>query len=101
MSELGTAIRTRRRDLGISARDLASRIGVNETYIWNVESSKINPPTQRTLSHIAEVLLIDEDVLTSLASRVHVVRKSGYGQVALFDKCSAIRRDTEDELLLW
>jgi transcriptional regulator with XRE-family HTH domain len=67
---LGETIRDRRRDLDITQRDLADRIGIDFTYLSKVENDRSDPPSDETLVKIARELDLDEVELLAHAGKV-------------------------------
>jgi transcriptional regulator with XRE-family HTH domain len=56
---LGTYLRTRREQRGISARALARQAGLRDTTVIRIEHGEFNEPTPDTLASIAAVLELD------------------------------------------
>lgn len=56
MATFGDILRDRRRNAGISQRDLAAKIGVDFSYISKLENGRLPPPASDTAGRIAEVL---------------------------------------------
>src|SRR4051794_21249155 len=67
---LGETIRDRRRELKITQRDLATRIGIDFTYLSKVENDRGDPPSDETLVKIARELDLEELELLALAGKV-------------------------------
>ncbi len=67
---LGETIRDRRRELDITQRDLADRVGIDFTYLSKVENGRGDPPSDETLVKIARGLDLDELELLGLAGKV-------------------------------
>jgi transcriptional regulator with XRE-family HTH domain len=57
----GKTLRELRRSAGVSQRELASRVGVDFSYISKVENGRIPPPAADTIVRICEVLGVDPD----------------------------------------
>lgn len=59
-SRYGRTLRKERRARGASARKLAAALGVDHTYISQLELLKVGPPTAEMAKKIADVLSSDE-----------------------------------------
>lgn len=72
MAELfGAWLKARRKEAGLTQRDLASVLGVDHTYISKTETSTTTgTPGPETLDKIAVVLRLDKDILYRKARRV-------------------------------
>ena len=57
----GEYLRSKRKEAGISQRELASRISVDYSYISKLENDRLPPPSARTVVSIAEVLATSRD----------------------------------------
>ncbi len=71
----GQFIRTKRTTLqqagqGYSVRGLASRLGIQPSYISKVEREEVAPPSEATIHKIAQELGENPDVLLALAGKV-------------------------------
>lgn len=71
----GTYIRERREALrqqrkDCSVRRVAARIEVQPSYLSKVERAEVGPPSEATITRLAEVLGEDPDVLLALAGKV-------------------------------
>jgi transcriptional regulator with XRE-family HTH domain len=64
--DLGEAIRSRRRDLGISQEALADRIGIDRTYLSGIERGERNP-SYTNLLRIASALRVPFSELQAAA----------------------------------
>ena len=53
-----------------SLRQVASRIGVQPSYLSKVERGSESPPGEKTISALAQELGLDRDVLLALAGKV-------------------------------
>ena len=73
--QFGSYIRERREALRASSRDfsvrrVAAAIGVQPSYLSKVEREEVAPPSEATISRLAEVLGEEPDVLLALAGKV-------------------------------
>ena len=71
----GEYIRTRREELRaedrrFSVRQVATRIGVQPSYLSKVERGEVAPPSEATIVALAGELGEDEDLLLALAGKV-------------------------------
>jgi transcriptional regulator with XRE-family HTH domain len=58
---VGRAIRAARQEMGLTQADVAARLGVNPSYVTNLEAGRVNA-TIGQLAHIAEALGTGIDV---------------------------------------
>lgn len=58
--EFGKKIRALREAAGITASDMAERVGVNRSYITIIERSIQGPPSNRTLDLMLDVLQLSD-----------------------------------------
>jgi len=70
-SQLGSAIRSKRNDLGISQEELADRAGLHRTYISDIERGARNLSLE-SIDKLATALQISIASLFSNAGRLHV-----------------------------
>lgn len=66
----GQALQALRRDAGISQRDLATRVGVDFSYISKVENDRLPPPSADTIVKICEELNVATDELLALTRKM-------------------------------
>src|SRR5580658_8756232 len=66
----GEALRTSRRDAGISQRDLAAKIGLDFSYISKLENDRLPSPSADTVVKICEVLGIAPERLLSVSGKL-------------------------------
>ncbi|MEJ2202700.1 MAG: helix-turn-helix transcriptional regulator, partial [Gemmatimonadota bacterium] len=57
-------------DPTFSVRQVATRIGVQPSYLGKVEREEVAPPSEATIRRLARVLDVDTDVLLALAGKV-------------------------------
>jgi transcriptional regulator with XRE-family HTH domain len=76
MTHFGTHLRRTREALQanegrtFSLRQVASRVDIEPAYLSKIERSEVPPPSEATISRIAEELREDRDVLLGLAGKV-------------------------------
>lgn len=70
METFGERIKRARRELKLTQRGLANRIGVNFTYLSKIENGEMPAPSEEKIFGLAENLQIDADELFSLARRL-------------------------------
>ena len=75
MKTFGTYIRTKREELLVkdrrfSVRQVASRIGVQPSYLSKVERGEQSPPSETKIVALAGELQEDPDVLLALAGKI-------------------------------
>ena len=67
--QFGTRIRELRIKARLSQRWLASKVGVNFTYLSKIENGLLPPPSEKVISQLAGVLGVNKDELISLSGR--------------------------------
>jgi HTH-type transcriptional regulator, competence development regulator len=75
MAGFGEFVRTRREELRqgdarYSLRQVAERLGVQPSYLSQVERDQGSPPSEETVVRIADDLGLDRDLLLALAGKV-------------------------------
>lgn len=70
MKTFGDVLKEKRRELRITQRDLANRIGVDFSYISKIETGALDPPSEALIVKIAQVLEVDADEMVLLAKKV-------------------------------
>lgn len=65
----GDLVKTQRQRAGLSLRETAERVGVNQAYLSRVEAGRV-PPSDQLIAGLASVLACDRDELLLLAGRV-------------------------------
>lgn len=63
LSETGKRIKARRKEIGMSAEELADRIGVSHATMYRYENGGIERVTTKRLGEIAAVLRVSPDYL--------------------------------------
>ncbi|MDN8078795.1 helix-turn-helix transcriptional regulator [Burkholderia multivorans] len=76
MTHFGTFLRTTREALqasegrSFSLRQVAARVDIEPAYLSKIERGDVPPPSESTISRLAEVLRQDKDLLLGLAGKV-------------------------------
>lgn len=75
MTDFGDFVRERREALkkenrAFSLRKVAERVGVQPSYLSQVERGNVAPPSEATILKLAEELDVDGDVLLAMAGKV-------------------------------
>ncbi len=100
---LGQTIRSMRKALNLSQRDLAMKVKVNFTYISKIENEKLDfgdYPSEELIVKIAKALDADADELLILAKKVpEGVRKRVIQRPDAFRKLASLDDDALDKLL--
>ncbi len=65
----GDFVKTQRKRAGLSLRETAARVGVNQAYLSRVEAGRV-PPSDQLIGGLSSVLECDQDGLLLLAGRV-------------------------------
>jgi transcriptional regulator with XRE-family HTH domain len=66
----GQRIRALRKELGLSQRDLAQRVGIDFTYLSKIENSRGEPPSEAVIKRVATELRADAHELIVLAGKI-------------------------------
>ena len=66
----GSILREYRRKANVSQRDLASKVGLDFSYISKLENDRLPPPSADTIIEICGVLEIDPSELLALAGKL-------------------------------
>lgn len=66
----GQRLRQLRLDKKVNQRDLASRVGIDFTYLSKLENGRMPPPATATIARLSKALGIDTDELMLLARKV-------------------------------
>jgi HTH-type transcriptional regulator, competence development regulator len=70
MQTFGQAIRELRRAKGLTQRVVAAAVGIDFTYLSKLENDRGEPPSERLVRDLAEVLEADAEELQALAGRI-------------------------------
>lgn len=70
MPSFGEVFRARRRDAGLSQRDLAEQVGLDFSYISKIENDRIPAPAADTIVTICRALSIDPAELLALTGKI-------------------------------
>jgi transcriptional regulator with XRE-family HTH domain len=76
MTHFGTFLRATREAMQVSEgrsfslRQVAARVDIEPAYLSKIERSEVAPPSEATISRLAEVLRLDRDLLLGLAGKV-------------------------------
>ena len=81
----GAALRTHRREAGLTQRDLAERAGLDFTYISKLENDRLPPPAADTVVLLCRILGIPSEGLLALTGKIpsevqHMVSSSSAAQ---------------------
>ncbi len=68
--KFGARLKELREQAGLNQRELASKVGINFTYLSKIESGVMPPPSEKVILRLAEVLNADTDELMTLAGKV-------------------------------
>ncbi len=66
----GQRIKKRRRELGLTQRQVAANLEIDFTYLSKLENDRGEPAGEKTVRRLAEVLEDDEEELLALAGKV-------------------------------
>jgi len=88
-------------DRSFSVRGLAARIGIEPSYLSKVEREEVAPPSEATITRLAQALGEDPDVLLALAGKVSSDLQSVIRQrPQLFGELIRELRDLPDHAVL-
>lgn len=81
----GAELRRRRRDAGLTQRDLAERAGLDFTYISKLENDRLPPPAADTVVLFCRILSFPPEELLALIGKIpsevqHMVSSSAAAQ---------------------
>ena len=62
MDNMGSVLRARRKELGLTMKDVAEAVGVSPAYVWRLEKGR-SQPSRATGKSLALVLHIAEDMM--------------------------------------
>ncbi|MEA2085431.1 MAG: helix-turn-helix transcriptional regulator, partial [Chloroflexota bacterium] len=68
--EFGKRLRELRKQVGMTQRGLADKVGVDFSYLSKIENGVLPPPSEKVISKLAETLNASRDELLSLAGRI-------------------------------
>lgn len=66
----GTLLKEKRREAGVTQRELAKSIGVDFSYISKLENDRLPPPAAETIVAIAETLKVASEELLAEAGKL-------------------------------
>lgn len=102
----GSYLRKRREvlradDAAFSLRQVAERVGIQPSYLSEIERDRQAPPSEETIVRLAEILGEDPDVLLALAGKVSAdLREAIQKRPRLFGELIRELRDLPDHALL-
>lgn len=79
MASFGELLREKRRRAGISQRDLASRVGLDFSYISKLENDRMPPPAAHTVVTICGVLRVQPEELLAASGKLPADVQSAVG----------------------
>jgi HTH-type transcriptional regulator, competence development regulator len=82
MASFGQLLREKRRNAGISQRDLAARASLDFSYISKLENDRIPPPAANTVVGICRVLNIEPEELLAATGKLPAEIHSTVGSSA-------------------
>jgi transcriptional regulator with XRE-family HTH domain len=77
--KLGRILREARRKAGLSARELADRVGVHPSTVTLIERAEVEEPRPAKLTRLAEALDLDAADLLTLAGYESASKLPGFG----------------------
>lgn len=77
--KFGTRLREIRKQVDMSQRTLASKVGIDFTYLSKIESGIMPPPSEKVIIKLARFLGANKDELITLAGKIpsdlsHILR---------------------------
>jgi transcriptional regulator with XRE-family HTH domain len=70
IKDFGTLLKTLRKKIGISQRELSISVGIDYTYISKIENRREDPPSEDVIIKMAEILGEDPDVMLIAAKKI-------------------------------
>lgn len=99
----GERIRQLRKEKNLSQRDLATKVGVNFTYISKIENEKLDfgdYPSEELIRKLAKALRADADELLILAEKIpESIKKRVMERPDVFRKLAKLDDESLDKLL--
>ena len=99
----GEKIRQLRKEKNLSQRDLATKVGVNFTYISKIENEKLDfgdYPSEELIRKLAKALRADADELLILAEKIpEAIKKRVMERPDVFRKLAKLDDESLDKLL--
>lgn len=99
----GEKIRQLRKEKNLSQRDLATKVGVNFTYISKIENEKLDfgdYPSEELIRKLAKALRADADELLILAEKIpEGIKKRVMQRPDVFRKLAKLDDESLDKLL--
>lgn len=99
----GERIRQLRKEKNLSQRDLATKVGVNFTYISKIENEKLDfgdYPSEELIRKLAKALRADADELLILAEKIpEAIKKRVMERPDVFRKLAKLDDESLDKLL--
>ena len=96
-------VRQLRKERNLSQRDLATKVGVNFTYISKIENEKLDfgdYPSEDLIGKLAKALHADTDELLILARKIpEAIKKRVMDRPDVFRKLAKLDDESLDELL--
>jgi HTH-type transcriptional regulator, competence development regulator len=74
--EFGQRLRELRKNKRLSQRDLASKVGIDFTYLSKIENGKMHPPSTETIMSLAKALGLNAKEADDLMARAKKVPQS-------------------------
>lgn len=96
----GEVLKKKRRDAGLSQRELAEKAGLDFSYISKIENGRLPPPAADTLVHLCRIMKIPPEELLALIKKLpSEVQQTISSSVAAQDFLRVVQRmkltDTE------
>jgi HTH-type transcriptional regulator, competence development regulator len=66
----GAKVKALRQSAGLKQRELASKVGIDITYVSKIECGVMPPPSEKVILKMAEVLHSDKDDLITAAGKI-------------------------------
>ena len=78
----GQFIQQKRRDLKLTQRHVAEKLGIDFTYLSKLENDRGEPPGEETVRKLAELFSVDVEQLLALAGKVPTeLREKAQGDI--------------------
>ena len=70
MTEFSKTIKNSRKEKGLTLEELASKLGVDRSYLSKLENDRVPPPSRDLLEKMSKALSLDFEQLSLLAGRI-------------------------------
>lgn len=69
LASFGRRVKEARKQVGMSQRELADKVGIDYGYLSKIERAKVHPPSEKVILAISRALALEKDDLLFLAQK--------------------------------